>query len=213
MFSLFLFSLFNCRRGKTQPSALVLDYFTFSGYWSHLKSALKSLLRGNKVEDFSADLRARGVFVLGANVQFAYQQTSITKVTKSARPNWPRALMTSMAVSGEYTDGTATVGFVLRLERWDSTFQSIYYVLVDAITPARLSGHLLSSIRPCMSRLQSSSVCTSTLVEILDGIHVFQSISPWLPHLTYFCLAQVEPMISQGMTMRHMAQKQPRCCS
>lgn len=69
-FSLF-FSQLNCRRGKTQPSALVLGYITFRVIGLTLIS-VKSLLRGNAVEDFSTDLRPRGVFITGANVLFAY---------------------------------------------------------------------------------------------------------------------------------------------
>lgn len=51
--------------------------------------SVKSLLRGNAVEDSSTDLRTRGVFVIGANVLFAYQRSWITPATMSARPTYP----------------------------------------------------------------------------------------------------------------------------
>lgn len=104
-FPFFFFSFLsqlNRRRGKTQPSAPVLDSMTFSGYRAYLIS-VKSLLRGNAVEDFSAYLRARGVFVIGANVLFAYQENSITPTAGPTTPPYRLMLITGMAENDENT--------------------------------------------------------------------------------------------------------------
>lgn len=62
--------------------------------------SVKSLLRGNAVEDFSTDLRARGVLIIGANVLFAHQQTSITPARYNVGYN-----VGSSELPGWYDDG------------------------------------------------------------------------------------------------------------
>ena len=132
-FPFFFFSFLsqlNRRRGKTQPSALVLDSMTFSGYRAFLIS-VKSLLRGNAVEDFSTYLRARGVFVIGANVLFAYQENSITPTTGPTTPPYRQMMITGMAESDENTEQQTDNRYIFHFELYG--IQPVYFVLADLI--------------------------------------------------------------------------------